>query len=73
MSKTMSNRIPRKFNCIIGKMLINTNVDRVNDILHIYKNDFGYLALNIRTQKYASCFVSMLRNAQVFEVIEIEV
>jgi len=67
----MSNRIPRKFSCITGKMLINTNMDKVNDILHIYKNDYGYSALNTRTQKYAYCFVSMLRNAEIFELIEI--
>lgn len=68
-----NNRIPRKFNRIVGKMLINTNMDKINDILHVYKNDYGYLALNMRTGKYASCFVSMLRNAQIFELIEIEV
>lgn len=68
----MNNRIPRKFNCIVGKMLINTNLDKINDILYIYKNDFGYSALNTRTQKYAYCFGSMLRNADIFEVIEIQ-
>lgn len=49
----MGNRIPRNFNCITGKMLIDTNMDKINDILHIYKNDnnTGYLALNTRTQK----------------------
>jgi hypothetical protein len=67
----MKNRIPRKFNQIIGKMLINTNMDKVNDILHIYKNDVGYLALNTRTQKYAYCFGDMLRNAEIFQLIEI--
>ena len=69
-----SNRIPRKFNCIIGKVLVETNTDKPNDILHIYKNDCstGYLALNTRTGKYAYAFVSMLRNSNLFEVIEIK-
>lgn len=67
----MNNKIPRKFSQIVGKMLINTNVDKINDILHITKNDYGYLALNIRTQKYAYFFISMLRNKEIFELIEI--
>jgi len=67
------NIIPRKFNCIIGKMLIDTNANKINDILHIYKNDVstGYLALNVRTQKYYQCFVSMLRDTECFELIEV--
>ena len=69
----MNNRIPRKFNHIIGKMLINTNMDKINDIVHITKDDYGYHSLNTRTQEYACCFVSMLRNAEIFQLIEIEV
>ena len=41
----MNNRIPRKFNRITGKMLINTSTDKINDMLYIYKNDYGYLTL----------------------------
>lgn len=67
-----NNKIPRNFNCIIGKMLINTNMDKTNDILHIYKDDYnGYLALNTRTNKYGCCFASMIRNKELFEIIEI--
>lgn len=68
----MNNRIPKEFNQIVGRMLIDTNMDKKEDILHIYKNDSGYLALNTRTNKYAYCFGSMLRNAQVFELLEIQ-
>lgn len=69
----MNNRIPRKFNRIIGKMLIETSCDKPNDIIHITKNDYdGYSAFNTRTQKYACCFVSMLRNAEIFELMEVE-
>lgn len=66
-----NNRIPRKFNCITGKMLIETNMDKPGDILHIYKNDFGYLAFNTRTGKYAYVFANMLRNKEVFELMEV--
>lgn len=67
------NRIPRTFNRITGKMLIETNCDQPGDVLHICKNDCssGYLALNTRTGKYAYVFASMLRNAALFELAEI--
>lgn len=66
-----NNRIPRVFNCIVGKMLVETSASKPRDILHVFKNDSGYLALNTRTGKYAYVFVSMLRNKEVFELIEI--
>ena len=67
----MNNRIPRKFHRITGEMLINTNMDQAGDVLHVYKNNYGYLALNMRTGKYAYTFVSMLRNAEIFHITEI--
>jgi hypothetical protein len=67
----MSNRIPRKFNCIKAKILIDTNVSKANDELHIYKNDYGYLSLNKRTNEYSYMFVSMMRNDEIFEILEI--
>lgn len=67
----MGNRIPRKFNRITGEMLIDTNMSKQGDTLHIFKNDSGYLALNLRTGKYAYMFVSMLRNNKVFKLIEV--
>jgi len=70
----MNNRIPRTFNKIVGKMMIDTNMDKTGDIIHIYKNDIstGYLALNTRTQKYAYMFVNMLRNGELFQITSIE-
>ena len=65
------NRIPRQFNKMVCEMLIETNMDKVGDTLHVYKNDNGYLALNTRTQKYAYMFASMLRNESVLKVKEI--
>lgn len=66
------NRIPRKFNRIIGKMLIDTNVSKAGDVIQIRKDENGYLGLNTRTQKKASFFVSLLRNGEVFELISVE-
>lgn len=68
----MSNKIPREFNRIVGKMLIDTNLDKEKDIIYITKNERGLLAFNTRTQKYAHCFIDMLRNNKVFELISIE-
>ena len=68
----MKNRIPRKFNVIKGKMLINTNVSKTNDLVEVTKDEYNrYIILNIRTGKTASPFVDMLRNKEVFEIIEI--
>lgn len=67
----MANRIPRNFNRITGKMLIGTSADLPGDVLHVYKNDHGYLALNTRTQRYAYCFPGMLRDAEVFQMQEV--
>lgn len=67
-----NNVIPRQFIKITGKMLVNTNMDNIGDTVSVYKNNFGYLELNHRTGKYAYAFVSMLRNAQVFELLEVE-
>lgn len=68
-----NNKIPRKFNRIVGRMLIDTNVSKTNDILHIQKDDYGrLLAFNTRTEGNSSMFVSMLRNSQVFELVSID-
>lgn len=67
----MTNRIPRKFNRITGTMLISTNLDQPGDVLHVFKNDSGYLALNTRTGKYGYVFVSMLRNADIIKITEV--
>ena len=67
-----SNRIPRKFNRIVMKSLIDTSAGKAGDIYHIYKNDNGYCGLNTRTGKYYYMFVSMLRNKDISEILEIE-
>lgn len=67
-----NNKIPRKFNRIVGRMLIDTNMSKANDILYISKNDDGFLAFNTRTKEYANCFVSILRNSEVFELVSVD-
>ena len=66
-----NNVIPRKFYSITVKMLIDTSETEINDIIHIVKNDFGYLGYNKRTNKYFYVFVSMLRNINCCELVEV--
>lgn len=71
MDAEKKNVIPRKFYQITGEMLINTSMDRAGDKVHIFKNDTGYLALNLRTQKYARIFPQMLRDPRIFKLEEV--
>lgn len=67
----MKNRIPRNFNQIIIEMLQNTNFTKTKDVLHVYKNEHGYLALNTTSNKYYYVFPSMLRDATICKIITI--
>ena len=70
----MANRIPRKFNLIVGKMLIKTSCNQENDIVHITKREQGgYLSFNTRTKEYCRPSVEMLRISEVFEIVKVEV
>ena len=68
----MKNRIPRKFNRITGTVNISTSHTSPGDVIHITKNENGYLGLNTRTGKYAYYFSAMLRNAEIFTITEVE-
>ena len=52
-------------------MLISTTCNAPGDTIHITKNDYGYLGYNPRTNKHFYMFASMLRNAELFRIIEI--
>lgn len=67
----MKNVIPHKFTRITGEMLIQTSATAAGDILHVFKNDSGYLALNTNTGKYMYIFACMLRNAAIFKITEV--
>lgn len=67
----MKYRIPRRFYGITGKMLINTSETLPGDIIHITKNYYGYLGYNARTNRHFYMFASMIRNAEIFRIIEI--
>ena len=66
------NVIPRKFNRITCKMLIETNANKPGDVLHVYRNDFGFCALNTATGKYYYISLSILRDPQMCEFLEVE-
>lgn len=67
----MGNKIPRKFNCITAEMLIDTNTDIKGDIIRIYKDLNGYLAINARTNESARMFASMIRNENCCRIVSI--
>lgn len=66
-----NNRIPRKFYCITGKMLIDTNISSIGDIVKVFKDASGYHVLNTRTNKRAWGNLSILRNPQLFEFLNV--
>lgn len=67
----MKNIIPRNFNYIVAEMLIDTSCDKKGDIVHLFKDEYGYRELNTRTGLYARPFVSMLKNGDYVKIIEI--
>ena len=67
-----NNVIPRKFYSITAQMLIETSETKPNDIIKVYKNDFGYLASNRINGKYFYIFPSMLRNSEICKIIDID-
>ena len=72
MKKNDHNVIPNKFSCIKAIQLSDTNAGKINDIWHIYKNDFGLLGLNKRTGKYFYIFRSHLRIKEQWQILNIE-
>lgn len=70
----MGNRIPRKFDRIIGEMLVKTNCGKIGDTIHVCKNEFNeYIGENIRTGERYNFPVSTLRIKEVFKIINIEI
>lgn len=65
------NHIPRKFNRIVAELLIETNAGKPATY-HIYKNDNGYLGININTGKRWCIFPSHLKNPAVYRIISVE-
>lgn len=67
----MKNVIPRNFNKIVAEMLIDTSCDKKGDILYLFKDGCGYIALNTRTGSFARPFAAMVRNGEYVKIIEI--
>lgn len=66
-----SNVIPRKFNRIICKMLIETSANKPGDVFHVYRNDSGLCALNTNTEKYCYMFPELLRDSRLCQFLEV--
>ena len=65
------NKIPKNFNRIVGEFKKLTNITAPGDILHIFKNCYGYLVLNTNTQEYCYISLSVLRAAKMLKIIDI--
>ena len=66
------NKIPRHFLRITAQALKATSASNTGDMLHIFKNDFGYLVSNITQNKYFYVAASLLRDAEYFKILSIE-
>ena len=63
--------VPRKFIRITCKMLTETNANKPGDVLHVYRNNSGWLALNTATGKYFYISPSILRDPLLCEFLEV--
>ena len=66
------NKIPRHFLRITAPAKKPTSARNTGDMLHLFKNDFGYLVSNITQNKYFYIAVSLLRDAEYFKILAIE-
>lgn len=68
----MNNKIPRKFNEIVIKTKIKTSSGKIGEIFNIVKNEYGeYIGTKTNTGEKYSFFLSMLRDANLIEVLKI--
>lgn len=65
-------KIPRNFARIVGELVKETSIGSPGDVLHMYRNNIGLLALNTRTGEYAYMFPEMLRNTEIIKITNIE-
>lgn len=68
MKKT--NTIHRSTNYIKAMQLFNTTAGRFGDIVYIRKDEDGWHGINARTQEVYRHPVSMIRNIDIFEIID---
>lgn len=67
------NDIPIEFKKIIGKMLVKTNVDKKNDIIHVYGNNETdlFMSVNIRNGIWGHVPKEILDNDKKFKILSI--
>ena len=66
------NVIPRKFNKIVGEMLINTNIHNRGDLVEVFRDDFGCHMRNMRTEEIAWANLSIIRAPELFKFKEVK-
>ena len=65
------NRIPRHFFGIHAKILVHTSQSEPGDVIHITKNAFGYLVYNTRSNRHYYTTLSLLRDGERVEILEV--
>ena len=72
ISSLRRNVIPRKFNKIVGEMLINTNTNNRGDLVEVFRDDFGCHMRNMRTGEIAWANLSIIRTPKLFKFKEVK-
>ena len=68
MKKT--NTVHRNTNYIKAMQLYNTTAGRYGDIVYIRKDEDGWHYLNTRTHEIYRASISMIRDANIFEILD---
>lgn len=71
MYREENNKIPKKFQYIVAKMLVCTDVSNIGDIIRVKSSNDKYFAYNKRTMKTMLIPMSILANSHFVEIIDI--
>ena len=71
MYREENNKIQKKFQYIVAKMLVCTDVSNIGDIIRVKSSNGEYFAYNKRTMKTMLIPMSILANSHLVEIIDI--
>lgn len=71
MYREENNKIPKKFQYIVAKMLVCTDVSNIGDIIRVKSSNDKYFVYNKRTMKTMLIPMSILANSHLVEIIDI--
>ena len=71
MYREENNKIPKKFQYIVAKMLVCTDVSNIGDIIRVKSSNDKYFDYNKRTMKTMLIPMSILANSHLVEIMDI--